>query len=100
MSLAKPWTLSDRETISEKYRCNLLYSDVATPEANNNRLPSDSFLVYYADEEGDKVDICRGSRMVDIFDLYYDRFGPNISKIEFTKGRVNPKIWGETNKKK
>jgi hypothetical protein len=40
------------------------------------------------------MDLCRGTR-VRIFDLYYDKFGPNaVKKIDWGYGRVNPRLWG------
>lgn len=96
---SEPWSVSEKETIPLSYKCEILFSDVASDVANNQTLPSDSYLVYYSDKEGKKVDICRASRMVDIFDLYYDRFGGTIRRIDYTKGRMNPKIWGQNKKK-
>lgn len=93
------WTPEEVSSIPQRYRCELLVNNVQTLELNNSSLPSDSFLVSYKDDEGDKVDICRGSRMVDVFDLYYDRFGATIHSIQFTRGRVNPKIWSQNKKK-
>jgi hypothetical protein len=95
----EPWSGEEKSNVPLRYRCELLFTNVTTSEVNDNSLPSDSYLVYYKDEEGAKVDICRGGRMVYVFDLYYDRFGSVIERIEFTKGRANPKLWGIARKK-
>lgn len=95
----EPWSNEEKSSLPARYRCELLFTNVTTSELNDNSLPSDSYLVYYKDGEETKIDICRGSRMVDVFDLYYDRFGSVIQKIDFTKGRANPKLWGQARKK-
>lgn len=95
----EPWSVSEKETIPFSYKCELLFDGITDNTINNYNLPSDSYLVYYSDKDGRKVDICRASRMVDIFDLYYDRFGGTIRGIDYTKGRMNPKIWGQNKKK-
>lgn len=93
----EPWSLPEREAIPPSYKCELLFNNVLN--VNTYELPSDSYLIYYRDKEGEKVDICRAARMIDIFDLYYDRFGGVIQKIEYSNGRVNPRNW-RMNKKK
>jgi hypothetical protein len=93
----EPWSLSEKESISDSYKCELLF--INTLNVNTYDLPSDSYLIYYKDKDGEKVDICRAARMVDIFDLYYDRFGGVIEKIDYSNGRVNPRVWGQNKKK-
>jgi len=39
-------------------------------------------------------DLCRSSKMSNVFDLYYDRFGSGLKQIEMGYGRKNPKLWG------
>ena len=42
------------------------------------------------------TDLCRGKR-VDVFDLYYDKFGKgSLIRIEWAYGQVSPKLWGAT----
>lgn len=99
MASSEPWTQEELLTIPVGYRCEILHYNLANSDLNDRNLPSDSFLVHYQDKEGKKIDICRGSSMVNVFDLYYDRFGKTIESIIFTKGRMNPKIWGQNKKK-
>ena len=99
MQAIKPWTLEEQETLPLSYKCEILYSNVENSELNTSNLPSDSYLVFYADEEGQKIDICRASRMVDIFDLYYDRFGGLLDRISYSKGLVSPRVWANSKKK-
>ena len=93
----EPWSSPEQEAVPVSYRCELLFTN--TLDVNTYDLPSDSYLIYYKDKEGEKVDICRAARMVDIFDLYYDRFGGVIEKIDYSNGRVNPRVWGQNKKK-
>ena len=39
-------------------------------------------------------DITRGNKMVNLFDMYYDKFGDGLKSINWTHGRVNPRVWG------
>jgi len=96
---AEPWSSEEKETFGAPYSCEILFTNVTDKSLDNSSLPSDSYLVYYRDKEGNKKDICRASKMVNIFDLYYDRFGSNIKFIDYTKGRMNPKIWGQNKQK-
>lgn len=63
--------------------------------ASNKSLPLDSYLVQYEYEGSTYFDIVKSSKRVQIFDSYYDRFGPGIKSIKWTDGRVNPKLWGQ-----
>ena len=92
----EPWSSSEKETVPTSYRCELLFTN--TLDVNTYDLPSDSYLIYYKDKEGEKIDICRAARMADIFDLYYDRFGGVIKKIDYSNGRVSPRIWRQNKK--
>lgn len=98
--MREPWSTEEQNTTPFSYRCEILFTNVTDTSVDNNSLPSDSYLVYYKDTEGNKLDICRSARMVNIFDLYYDRFGLALKRIDYTKGRMNPKIWGENKRKK
>ena len=40
-----------------------------------------------------KMDVTRSSKQVNIFDMYYDKYG-NVQKIEYGHGSVNPSQWG------
>jgi hypothetical protein len=62
-------------------------------DINLNELPSDAHIVEYSDNDGNHIDICRSSKMVTVFDLYYDRFGNHIYKIEHSNGKINPRNW-------
>lgn len=66
--------------------------------ANDKKLPSDSYLVTYLDEEEQVFyDIVRGASRAEIFDYYYD-MGIKLKSIDFTKGIIRPNLWNYTNK--
>jgi hypothetical protein len=49
---------------------------------------------FYKLENNVHCDMVRSSRRVDLFDMYYDKFGPNvIQDIDFGYGIINPNSW-------
>jgi len=48
--------------------------------------------------------LTRSQKAVNIFDMYYDKFGKGLKNIDYGEGRHNPKLWGlkapQTKKKK
>lgn len=99
------WSKEEIEKINSIYGCELIYQNATSDQIKDTSLPSDAYLVYYRIENDNYVDICRGKRKVDVFDLYYDKLGSSdIKKIDFGYGRTRPSIWGykikESKKKK
>ena len=78
----------------EKIR--LIFEKCPKDEANDKKLPSDSFVVSYNEKDELKYDIVRASAQVDVFDAYYDKY-KNVQGIEWTKGIIHPKTYdGQT----
>jgi hypothetical protein len=97
------WSKEEKEKINSVYGCELIYSNATPDQIKDTSVPNDAYLVYYQLDDGSYVDVCRGRKRVDIFDLYYDKLGSKaIKKIDFGYGRTNPRLWGEktTEKKK
>ena len=90
---SEPWMTEELNTLPSNYHCEILLSDVNRDDINLNELPSDAHIVEYSDTEGTRIDFCRSSKMVTVFDLYYDRFGNHIYKIEHSNGKINPRNW-------
>jgi hypothetical protein len=89
------WTKQEKESLPSQYGCELIYERATLELAKDPTLPSDAYLVYYEVDGNVRMDVCRGSRKVDIFDLYYDKFGPgSLKKICWGYGKKNPKLWG------
>jgi hypothetical protein len=88
------WTDDEKLNIPRQYNCQLLYHNVTEDQIKNPELPSDAYVVQVVGEEESFYDLCRSSKMSNVFDLYYDKFGNNIRKIDFAYGRQNPRLWG------
>jgi hypothetical protein len=64
-------------------------------QAKDPSLPNDAYLIWYNVDGETYMDVTRTKKRVDLFDLYYDRYGPgSVQKIDFGYGRTNPKLWG------
>lgn len=98
------WSDEEKKLLPPKYGCELIFDNTTLETAKDKSLPSDGYLVWYKLNNEKILDVCRGRKMADIFDLYYDKFGPDsIQKIDFGYGNRNPKLWGyksPENKKK
>ncbi len=93
------WSEEEKLVLPQKYNCQLLFADATMVQAKDRSLPKDAYLVFYENQEGVvAMDVCRCSKRANLFDLYYDKFR-NVKEIRFGYGNVNPKLWGEQNKK-
>ena len=91
------WTAVEKETCKSRYGCDILiengsYTDVCTKE-----VPNDAYIIEYFVDEKICFDLTRGSR-IRLFDMYWDKFRENLKSIDFGHGRINPKLWGYSNK--
>ena len=85
------------------YSCEVILEKTTKDKANDRKLPSDAFNVFYVVDGEERLDVTRSSKMVNVFDLYYDKYGKDsIKKIDYGQGTVNPSQWGykEPQKKK
>lgn len=88
------WTEEERKSVPPQYNCELLFHNANEEQLRNPELPSDAYIVEYGNETEKFIDLCRSSKMSNIFDLYYDKVGNNIRRIDFGYGRTNPRLWG------
>ena len=88
------WTDEERATVPRQYNCEILFHNAKNEDLMNPDLPSDAYIVSYNGEDGVINDLCRSSKQSNIFDLYYDKIGNNIRKIDYGYGRLNPRLWG------
>jgi len=77
------------------YGCQILFEDATMEQAKDKSLPTDAYLIWYKVKNKVSMDITRCRKRVDLFDFYYDKYGPGaVQKIDFGYGRINPKVWG------
>ena len=97
-------TKTDKKVTEEKkeekfnpseYSCEILQEKTTPEKANDRKLPSDAFNVTYIVDGETRLDVTRSGKMVNIFDMYYDRYGKgSVQKIDYGHGTVNPSQWG------
>ena len=64
-------------------------------ELKDKSLPSDAYIVTYKVDDAVRNDLVRCHAKVNIFDMYYDKFGAgSIVSIEYGPGIASPKTWG------
>ena len=77
------------------YSCEILQEKTTPEKANDRKLPSDAFNVTYVVDGETRLDVTRSGKMVNVFDMYYDRYGKgSVQKIDYGHGTVNPSQWG------
>ena len=83
------------------YSCEVILEKTTKEKANDRKLPSDAFNVFYVVDGEERLDVTRSGKMVNVFDFYYDKYG-GVKKIDYGQGTVNPSQWGykEPQKKK
>jgi len=87
----------NNETIvnASDYGCQVLLEKTTLQQVKDPSFPSDAYLIWYVVDGQEYMDLCRTSKRVSLFDMYYDKYGPGaVRKIDFGYGRTNPKIWG------
>ena len=77
------------------YSCEILQEKTTQEKSVDRKLPTDAFNVTYVVEGETFLDVTRSSKMVNVFVMYYDRYGKgSVQKIDFGHGTVNPGQWG------
>jgi len=61
--------------------------------ADDRQLPYTAYLIQYEVEGKIEHDIAMGSRAVDIFDHYYDKYKKGFKWLKQTGGTVRPNLW-------
>lgn len=74
---------------------NIIHKDCDKSLSKDKSLPVDSYLVTYLVKDKEKYDIVQAGGKVEIFDSYYDEYGKgSLRSIQWTDGRVNPRVYG------
>ena len=77
------------------YWCEIVLEKTTQEKALDRTLPTDAFNVTYVVEGQTYLDVTRSEKMVNVFDMYYDRYGKGaVQKIDFGHGTINPGQWG------
>ena len=109
VSIVEEKTMAEQENINVKnvlpheYGCQILLEKTTLEKIKDPSFPNDAYCIWYKVEGETFVDLTRCRKRVDLFDMYYDKYGPGaVQKIDFGYGRTNPKLWGikPTEKKK
>ena len=88
------WQDSEIDQLKKKYSTQLVKHNCSEEDLKETNLPSDAYVVTYIVDETTYKDLTRCSKRVQIFDMYYDKFGTGVLQdIDFGPGRVNPKLW-------
>ena len=77
------------------YACEVILERTTQEKSQDRQLPTDAFIVKYKYEGNLCIDVTRSEKMVNIFDMYYDRYGKDaVQKIDYGFGTVRPNLWG------
>jgi hypothetical protein len=100
MTLVKEKIMAEKNenilnTMPHEYGCQILLEKTTINLAKDSSFPNDAYLIWYEVGDNTFLDLVRCRKRVDLFDFYYDTYGPgSVKKIDFGYGRVNPKLWG------
>ncbi len=77
------------------YSCELILEKTSKDKADDRKLPSDAFNVFYEVNGEECLDVTRSGKMVNVFDFYYDKYGKeSLKRIDYGRGTVSPNMWG------
>jgi len=76
------------------YACQVLLENTSLEKAQDKTHPTDAFLVWYNVDGKELLDVTRSGKKVNIFDMYYDKYGKDLKRIEHGYGTISPNLWG------
>ena len=77
------------------YWCDIILEKTTQEKALDRKLPTDAFNVSYVVDGKEHLDVTRSEKMMNVFDLYYDKYGKGaVQKIEYGHGTIRPNLWG------
>ena len=93
--LAEPPKKPEPKFDPSDYSCEIIQEKTTHEKSLDRKLPTDAFNVTYIVEGETRLDVTRSSKMVNVFDMYYDRYGKgSVQSIDFGHGTVNPSQYG------
>ena len=77
------------------YSCEIILEKTTKEKSTDRQLPTDAFNVTYVVDGNQHLDVTRSEKMVNVFDMYYDRYGKGaVQRIDYGHGTVRPNLWG------
>ena len=77
------------------YSCEIILEKTTKEKADDRQLPTDAFNVFYTVDGKEHLDVTRSEKMLNVFDMYYDRYGKCVvQKIDYGAGTIRPNLWG------
>ena len=77
------------------YWCDIILEKTTREKAEDRSLPTDAFNGCYIVDGKEHLDVTRSEKMVNVFDMYYDRYGKGaVQKITYGHGTIRPNLWG------
>ena len=77
------------------YSCDIIQEKTTLDKSQDRKLPTDAFNVTYVVEGETRLDVTRSGKMVNVFDMYYDRYGKDcVQKIDYGHGTIKPSQYG------
>ena len=77
------------------YSCEILLEKTTEDKATDRSFPTDAYIVRYIENGTQHLDVTRCYKMVNIFDMYYDKYGKGaVQSIEFGHGTIKPNQYG------
>ena len=86
------WTPTEKESLKEKYGCEILVERAKQDQLSSTQFPSDSYIVEYKIDDEIMYDLTRGTK-VTLFDMYYDKFKSQLVSISYGRGNIKPSLW-------
>ena len=85
----------DEQLKPSDYSCEILLEKTTLGKSQDRKLPTDAFNVTYMVDGEECLDVTRSGKMVNVFNLYYDKYGKDsVKRIDYGHGNVNPTQFG------
>ena len=82
------------ENNTEQYSCQVILEKTTREKAQDKSLPTDAFNVIYLIDGKEQLDVVRSEKMVNVFDMYYDKYGAgSVQSINYGHGTIRPNLW-------
>ena len=92
---AKSEKKEEKKFDTSAYSCEVIFEKTTKEKADDKQLPTDAFNVFYTVDGKEHLDVTRSEKMVNVFDMYYDRYGKGaVQRIDYGHGTVRPNLWG------